>query len=275
MSELLCRNVDKCEGTGHGKWGANVDDVAPSLQMASNASNVVEQKPKIQIYSTPSNEVIPFWKVNVVKMIHRAIAELTFEGIFMECMIWEESAVVTASVNVVEMINPLNEHAIILVKKVESEEHFHEVRKPSLNIHTYIPKANSEGELYILSSRARTMWDISLINVKITIPWENGMSEMHRLVLGLTAVTFTSKRDIGCFAPDINVPSQFVRNLIDIDSSSELLKGLQVQDLHDHFEIKIIDFEINLFGPIYPYTFPILRRKLDTCSLKKLVLLEN
>ncbi|GKA96888.1 alpha,alpha-trehalose-phosphate synthase [UDP-forming] 1 [Tanacetum coccineum] len=80
---------------------------------------------------------------------HRAIAELTFEGIFVECMIWEESVVVTASVNAVEMINPLNEHAIILVKKVESEEHFHEVRKPSLNIHTYIPKANSEGELHV------------------------------------------------------------------------------------------------------------------------------
>nr|GEW18985.1 methyltransferase-like protein [Tanacetum cinerariifolium] len=30
--------------------------------MASNASDVVEQKPKIQIYSTPSNEVTPFWK---------------------------------------------------------------------------------------------------------------------------------------------------------------------------------------------------------------------
>ncbi|GJZ50198.1 retrovirus-related pol polyprotein from transposon TNT 1-94 [Tanacetum coccineum] len=99
------------------------------------------------------------------------------------------------------------------VNAIESEEHFHEVRKPSLNIHMYIPKANSEGELhvkilltyenpiYILSSRARTMWDISLINVKITISWENGMSEMHRL--------------------------------------------------------------INLFGPIYPYTFPILPLKIS------------
>ncbi|GKE12404.1 hypothetical protein Tco_1415955 [Tanacetum coccineum] len=151
------------------------------------------------------------------RKFHRAIDELTFEGIFVECMIWEESTIVIASVN-----------------DVESKEHFHEVRKPSLNIHTYIPKANSEGELqvkvllepievtcdltfffnimelhtvlssfesheervlkslngitnvksriiskaeYILSSRVRTMWDISLINVKITIPWENGMSE--------------------------------------------------------------------------------------------------
>ncbi|GJZ15508.1 hypothetical protein Tco_0551185 [Tanacetum coccineum] len=135
-------------------------------------------------------------------IFYRAIAELTFEGIFVECMIWEESAIVTASVNAIEMISPLNEHAIILVKKVESEEHFHEVRKPSLNIHTYIPKANSEGELqvkilltyenpiYILSSRARTMWDISLINVKITIPWENGMSEMHRLLRSKVARLF-------------------------------------------------------------------------------------
>ncbi|GJW26315.1 putative vacuolar protein sorting-associated protein [Tanacetum coccineum] len=198
---------------------------------------------------TPMQFLVVEFSSYTRRKFHRAIAELTFEGIFVECMIWDESSVVTAS-----------------VYAVESEEHFHEVRKPSLNIHTYIPKANSEGEFqvkvlkslngitdvksriiskaeYILSSRARTMWDISLINVKITIPWENRMSKMYRLVLGLTAVTFTSKRDIGCFALDINVPSQFVRNLIDIDSSSELLKGLQVQDLHDHFEIKIIDFE--------------------------------
>ncbi|KAJ9538455.1 hypothetical protein OSB04_031188, partial [Centaurea solstitialis] len=32
------------------------------LQMASDASESIGQKPKIQIYSTPNNEVTPFWK---------------------------------------------------------------------------------------------------------------------------------------------------------------------------------------------------------------------
>ncbi|KAI3688356.1 hypothetical protein L1987_82068 [Smallanthus sonchifolius] len=251
------------------------------------------------------------------RKFNRAIAELVFEENLVECMIWEESAVVTASVDAVEMMNPINENAILLVKKGVSEEHFLEMGKPSLNIQAYIPKANREGELtlkvmlepievtcdptfflnvmelytvlnsynsheervlkslnglndvksrllskaeYIFSSRKRMMLDISLINVKIIIPWKNGKSEMHKLVLGLTAVTFTSKRDIDCFAPDINVPSQFVRNLVDIESSNELLNGIQIQDLHDHFETKIIDFEINLFVPFYPYTFPILEK---------------
>lgn len=30
--------------------------------MASDSSDSVEQKPKIQIYATPNNEVTPFWK---------------------------------------------------------------------------------------------------------------------------------------------------------------------------------------------------------------------
>ncbi|KAL7596526.1 hypothetical protein Lser_V15G29343 [Lactuca serriola] len=47
-------------------------------------------------------------------------------------------------------------------------------------------------------------------------------------VLGLTAVTFSSKHDVSCFAPDINVPSQFMSNLIDDSSSSELLEGTQI-----------------------------------------------
>ncbi|CAI9269448.1 unnamed protein product [Lactuca saligna] len=96
---------------------------------------------------------------------------------------------------------------------------------------------------YMLSGRKRMMWDISLINIKIIIPWENGKSEIHKLVLGLTAVTFSSKHDVSCFAPDINVPSQFMRNLIDYNSSSELLEGTQIQDLYALLEIKLVDFQ--------------------------------
>ncbi|GJT14816.1 hypothetical protein Tco_0873522 [Tanacetum coccineum] len=51
-----------------------------------------------------------------------------------------------------------------------------------------------------------------------------------------------------------------VRILIDIDSSSELLKGLHSQDLLDHFQLKTKDCEINLCAPIYLYTFPILEK---------------
>ncbi|KAL8217291.1 hypothetical protein R6Q57_024128 [Mikania cordata] len=258
----------------------------------------------------------------------RAIAELVFVETRVECMVWEESAVITASVDAVEMMNPLNENAILLVKKGVSEKRFLEMEKPSLNIQAYIPKANHGGELtlkvmlepievtcdptfflnvmelytvlscynsheervlkslngindvksrilskaeYILSSRKRMMLDISLINVKIVIPWKNGKSEMHKLVLGFTAITLTSKRDIGCFAPDINVPSQFARNLVDIESSSELLNGVQIQDLHDHFETKITDFEINLFVPFYPFTLLILEKVNASFAIAKCI----
>nr|XP_043636090.1 uncharacterized protein LOC122607220 [Erigeron canadensis] len=268
------------------------------------------------------------------KKFDRAIAELVFVGNLVECMIWEDSAVVNASINAVEMMNPLSEHAILLVKRVvfaEAAEHDLDVEKPSLNIQAYIPKENREGELtlkvllepvkvicdptfflnimefytvlnsfksheervlnslngindvksrliskaeYILSSRRRMMWDISLKNVKIIIPWEIGNSEIHKLVLGLTGVTFASKHDIGCIAPDINVPPQFTRNLIDLDSSNDILKGVQIQDLHDHFEVKIIDFEINLSVPYSPHTFPILE-KLNASSALAMCIVQD
>ncbi|KAL7589773.1 hypothetical protein Lser_V15G35826 [Lactuca serriola] len=261
-----------------------------------------------------------------------AIGELVFEENLVECMIWEESAVVTASINGVEMINSLNKQVILRVKRVISEENFIQVEKPSLNIQAYIPQANREGDLtlkvllepiemtcdptylvnfvdlytvlasfqshegrvlnslngikdmksrliskaeYMLSGRKRMMWDISLINIKIIIPWENGKSEIHKLVLGLTAVTFSSKHDVSCFAPDINVPSQFMRNLIDDNSSSELLEGTQIQDLYDLMEIKLVDFQINLFVPFYPtHYFPILE-KLNASSALALCIVQD
>ncbi|GJS14493.1 ribonuclease H-like domain-containing protein [Tanacetum coccineum] len=199
MQEMTSRMNGGRRRRGKAQGTLNVEQVGVTygIQMNSgSASDIIVSGGSMEVHEDYSQQ----WLIK--QKFHRAIAELTFEEIFVECMIWEESVVVTASVNAVEMINPLNEQwPLYLFKKfsshVEYEEHFHEVRKPSLNIHTYIPKANSEGELkvkvlflhnsnynsklYILSSRARTMWDISLINVKITIPWENGMSEMHRL----------------------------------------------------------------------------------------------
>ncbi|GJU21403.1 alpha,alpha-trehalose-phosphate synthase [UDP-forming] 1-like protein [Tanacetum coccineum] len=79
--------------------------------------------------------------------------------------IWEESVVVTASVNAVEMINPLNEHAIILVKKIH----------------------------IVKTDEARTMSYISLkIVYKITITlgeWESDDAKIRYLFDDVTSKT--------------------------------------------------------------------------------------
>ncbi|CAI9265892.1 unnamed protein product [Lactuca saligna] len=49
-----------------------------------------------------------------------------------------------------------------------------------------------------------------------------------------------------------------MRNLIDDNSSSELLEETQIQDLYDLLEIKLVNFQINLLVPFYPHYFPIL-----------------
>ncbi|CAI9280247.1 unnamed protein product [Lactuca saligna] len=49
------------------------------------------------------------------KNLDCAISELVFEENLVECMIWEESDVVTASINGVEIINPLNKQLVLRV----------------------------------------------------------------------------------------------------------------------------------------------------------------
>ncbi|GJT39913.1 anticodon-binding aminoacyl-tRNA synthetase, class 1a [Tanacetum coccineum] len=161
---------------------SEIDDILRYRSAAKHELQDIYEATKF--HTAPSPVLDTAGSGGILMKFHRAIVEQTFEGIFVEYVIWEESAIVTASVNAVEMINPLNEHAIILVKKVESEEHFHEVLK-SLNGITDVKSRIISKVEYILSSRARTMWDISLINVKINIPWENGMSKWYLYVLHL------------------------------------------------------------------------------------------
>ncbi|CAI9269176.1 unnamed protein product [Lactuca saligna] len=52
------------------------------------------------------------------------------------------------------------------------------------------------------------------------------------------------------YLKNINVPSQFMRNLIDDNSSSELLEGTQIEDLYDLLEIKLVDFQWGSNGPL-------------------------
>ncbi|CAI9279660.1 unnamed protein product [Lactuca saligna] len=94
-------------------------------------------------------------------------------------------------------------------------------------------------------------------------------------VLGLTTVTFSSNHDVSYFVPDINVLSQFMRNLIDENSSSELLEGTQIQDLYDLLEIKLVDFQINLFVPFYPTYYSPILENLNASSALALCIVQD
>ncbi|CAK9158557.1 unnamed protein product, partial [Ilex paraguariensis] len=79
----------------------------------------------------------------------QSIAELIFEGIFVECKIWEESAVIMGSVNSAEMLNPLNQQVILRVREPIIEEKLIGKKQPSLNIRVDVSRVDSEVGLSV------------------------------------------------------------------------------------------------------------------------------
>ncbi|KAI7990467.1 putative vacuolar protein sorting-associated protein 13C [Camellia lanceoleosa] len=79
----------------------------------------------------------------------RAIAELIFDGMFIECKLWEESAVITALVNSGRMINPCNKQAILLVGKAVFEKDLLETEKTSVSIQVDTSSANQDINLLV------------------------------------------------------------------------------------------------------------------------------
>ncbi|KVH90901.1 hypothetical protein Ccrd_007067 [Cynara cardunculus var. scolymus] len=183
------------------------------------------------------------------KKFARAIAEVVFEGNLVECMISEESAVVTASINTVEMINPLNEQVI-------SEEQFLEAGKPSLNIHAYIPKENREGEstlrIHIVNSKENHVYVVvAMLLAHLSPSIIGSVLELVESVnmlhlpshLGTTATTSSSDMDLNesknfsTFSISVIANLESASVIIDLENGLEASCTLTVylQDLDMRF----------------------------------------
>ncbi|XP_059667459.1 uncharacterized protein LOC132312914 [Cornus florida] len=80
---------------------------------------------------------------------HRAIAELIFNGMFIECKLWEESAVVTATVNAIKMINPSNEQILLFAGRDTIVEDVVEIEQAALSIQVHLSQVNRKVELSV------------------------------------------------------------------------------------------------------------------------------
>ncbi|KAK4437331.1 Vacuolar protein sorting-associated protein 13 [Sesamum alatum] len=64
----------------------------------------------------------------------RAIADLMLKGISIEGKVWEKSAIISASVNSAQMVNPFKNQVVFSTKTVDAEDGLLENQHPSLNI---------------------------------------------------------------------------------------------------------------------------------------------
>ncbi|XP_057796881.1 intermembrane lipid transfer protein VPS13 isoform X2 [Salvia miltiorrhiza] len=87
-------------------------------------------------------------KLRSMKLGH-SIADLMLTGISIEAKVWEQSAVITASVNSAKMLNPFNSQIILSSKKMNSEDDIFEKQRPSLDIKVDMPPPSSDINLSV------------------------------------------------------------------------------------------------------------------------------
>ncbi|TXG57716.1 hypothetical protein EZV62_015545 [Acer yangbiense] len=109
---------------------------------------------------------------------------------------------------------------------------------------------------YILSSRRKVIWDVSITNFTINVPWRNIIAEEFNLVFELETLIIKSKCDLDSLNSNIEEQS----HLLDSTCNWDISMGFQLQDLYNHFEVKLNDCEIKLVMPHYLQTVHMLEK---------------
>ncbi|KAK0593754.1 hypothetical protein LWI29_001269 [Acer saccharum] len=109
---------------------------------------------------------------------------------------------------------------------------------------------------YILSSRRKVIWDVSITNFTINVPWRNIIAEEFNLVFELETLIIKSKCDLDSLNSNIEEQS----HLPDSTCEWDISMGFQLQDLYNHFEVKLNDCEIKLVMPHYLQTVHMLEK---------------
>ncbi|KAL5574177.1 hypothetical protein UlMin_023774 [Ulmus minor] len=101
---------------------------------------------------------------------------------------------------------------------------------------------------FILSSRKKVIWDVCISNILINFPCGRGIMEQYNLVFEVGALLLTNKSDSGSLLSDDGKQSNDLEQL-NLLSGCDISAGFQVQDLNEHFEIKINDLEMMISMP--------------------------
>ncbi|XWS30007.1 hypothetical protein CRYUN_Cryun24cG0081100 [Craigia yunnanensis] len=113
---------------------------------------------------------------------------------------------------------------------------------------------------YILSSHKKMAWDVSVTKITITVPLRDAVSEEFNMVFDLGSLLFASKTELDSFSSCIDGQSFIHKSSVNYASSSDWLTSFQLQDLYNHFETKLVDFEVKLVKPNYPQTISIVKK---------------
>ncbi|VVA31867.1 PREDICTED: vacuolar [Prunus dulcis] len=121
---------------------------------------------------------------------------------------------------------------------------------------------------YLLSHLRKVLWDVSIFNIIINVPWRDAISEQHNLVFEAGSLMFRTKCDMGS-NPSDNEQAYALNNLLTSVSECKVPLSFQLQDLYDHFEVKLNDFEMKITMPSHTFPISILEKLSASISLAR------
>ncbi|KAF5748859.1 putative vacuolar protein sorting-associated protein 13B-like isoform X3 [Tripterygium wilfordii] len=122
---------------------------------------------------------------------------------------------------------------------------------------------------YVLSNHKKVVWDVSIINITIDVPWEDATLHNYCLVFELGSLRFTSEFDVASLASTVNEQSSVLKHSI---SAHSFLMGFELQDLYNHFEVKLDNFEMKLKIPSHLGTISVLERFCSSITLASCII---
>ncbi|XP_073129939.1 intermembrane lipid transfer protein VPS13 isoform X2 [Henckelia pumila] len=160
-------------------------------------------------------------------------------------------------------------------------EFFHVLQHLSFQQQRILQSLNGIGDLktrllskidYILSSRKKTVWDANIFNPVIFMPWENANIEEHKIVVEAGSVSFVSGAEAEFSVFHKGNRFHLLSGIMNsgVGPAKDILRGFQLQDLYDFFEIQINDMQMKLLTP--SATVPLFEKFNASTSLASCIL---
>ncbi|KAF1899682.1 hypothetical protein Lal_00019812 [Lupinus albus] len=99
---------------------------------------------------------------------------------------------------------------------------------------------------YVFADNKKVMWDITIFDVVINLPWRNSASEYCNLVMKSRSLCFKSTISLDYFSSEVDEQSYSVKKFLKSMSSSGVYLGIKLQDLYHYFDVKLNDFMITI-----------------------------
>ncbi|KAJ8450353.1 hypothetical protein Cgig2_004810 [Carnegiea gigantea] len=110
------------------------------------------------------------------------------------------------------------------------------------------------------------IWDVNLVKISISLPWDNMDSQPCSLVTHIRGLWFSSKFDYPP-ASEIDDKHEIVSGFLKMKGGLSVLNALELRDMYDHYDLNLDDLQITLMTPHFPHGLSVVEKFCASVSL--------